>query len=77
MKITGLRYVLVKGKLEYDGPLGEERLVRPIDIYPEFRAVGTNWPLGRDTTGPHYHLEHLFLFIDTDAGVSGTWAPSG
>ncbi|MBL7199488.1 MAG: mandelate racemase/muconate lactonizing protein [Anaerolineae bacterium] len=74
MKITGLRYVLVKGTLDYDGPLGEERLVRPIDIYPEFRAEGTTWPLGR-AGGPPYPLQHLFLFVDTDAGLSGTWGP--
>lgn len=77
MKITGLRYVLAKGELEYDGPLGEERLVQPIDIYPEFRALGANWPLGGEKGDPPYHLEHLFLFIDTDVGVSGTWGPIG
>ena len=74
MKITGLRYILVKGKLAYDGPLGEERLVRPIDIYPEFRALERGWPMG-GKEGPPYPVEHLFLFIDTDTGVSGTWGP--
>ena len=75
MQITGIRYVLVKGELDYDGPLAEERLVRPIDIYPEFRAVkGSSWMVG-DQTEPPYKLEHLFLFIDTDEGVSGMWGP--
>ncbi len=74
MKITGLRYVLVKGMLDYDGPLGEERLVRPIDIYPEYRARGTFWPL-RAAGGPPYPVEHLFLFVNTDEGLSGIWGP--
>jgi len=73
MKITGLRYVIVRGTLEYDGPLGEERLVRPIDIYPEFRAQGPTWPVRKRKEGPPHSLEQLFLFIDTDAGVSGIW----
>ena len=76
MKITGLRYVLLRGTLEVDGPLGEERLVRPIDIYPEYRALGTNGPLGGQRKPP-CPIEHLYLFIDTDAGVSGTWGPVG
>jgi len=76
MKITGLRYLLVRGRLEYDGPLGEERLVRPIDIYPEHRAMGAAWPLG-GAEGPPCPLEDLFLFVDTDAGLSGTWGPIG
>ena len=74
MVITGLRYVQLQGTLEYDGPLAEERLVRPIDIYPEYRAMPANWPLGGQK-GPRYKVAHLFLTIDTDGGVSGTWGP--
>jgi L-rhamnonate dehydratase len=74
MKITGLRYVRLKGTLDYSGPLGEERLVRPIDIYPEYRAMPTNWPLGGQG-GPPYKIEHLFLHVDTDGGATGTWGP--
>ena len=74
MVITGLRYVQLQGTLEYDGPLAEERLVRPIDIYPEYRAMPANWPLGGQG-GPLYKVVHLFLTIDTDGGVSGTWGP--
>lgn len=72
MKITGLRYVWVKGKLDYPGPLGEERLVRPVDIYPEFRAMKATWPV-REAGTSSYPLEQVFLFIDTDQGVSGIW----
>ena len=74
MKITGLRYVRLKGTLDYDGPLGEERLVRPVDIYPEFRAEPTTWPMRTTDTSP-YPVEATLLYIDTDAGVSGVWSP--
>ena len=74
MKITGLRYVQLKGTLDYDGPIGEERLVRPVDIYPEYRALPAAWPLGGQEGSP-YAMTHLYLYIDTDAGVSGAWGP--
>jgi L-rhamnonate dehydratase len=72
MQITGVRYVRLKGTLAHEGPLGEERLVRPIDIYPEFRAKGATWPI-REAGTSSYPLEQVFLFIDTDEGVSGVW----
>lgn len=75
MKITGLRYLLCKGTLNYDGPLGEERLVRPVDIYPEFRAEPATWPARKGDKESSYPLEAVFLFIDTDAAISGTWGP--
>jgi L-alanine-DL-glutamate epimerase-like enolase superfamily enzyme len=72
VKITTMRYVSVKGQLDYDGVLAVERLVRPLDIYPEFRAEGTRWQVGGQKVPP-YPLERGFLFIDTDEGVSGIW----
>ena len=73
MRITGIRFVRVKGTLHYDGPLGEERLVRPVDIYPEFRAQGVTAPYGAEGKQSPYRITQTFLFIDTDAGVSGIW----
>ena len=40
MKITDIRLFQVEGVLEHEEELWEERLVRPIDVYPEFRAQG-------------------------------------
>ena len=74
MKITGIRYIRLKGTIDYDGPLGEERLVQPIDIYPEHRAKESNWPIG-DKDGPPYDYSALFLHIDTDVDISGVWSP--
>ena len=38
MKITGIRFERVHTSWAYDGPLAEDRLLRPTDIYPDFRA---------------------------------------
>jgi L-rhamnonate dehydratase len=70
VKITNVRFVQVKGMWSYDGPLWEERLVRPVDIYPELDVAGSNVPFSRKSESP-YPLEAIFLFIDTDQGVSG------
>jgi len=73
MKITKIRFERVKGTFHYDEPLSEERLVRPIDIYPEYRADGTHWPISNLSTKPHYPVESLFMYIDTDEDVSGIY----
>jgi len=73
MKITNIRFIRVKGMWDYDGPLGEERLIRPIDIYPEFKSQKGYWPVSAD--GPPYPVEAIFLFIDTDLDISGIYGP--
>ena len=40
MKITKVRIRRLAGTLETEAPMWEERLVRPIDIYPEYRQQG-------------------------------------
>jgi L-rhamnonate dehydratase len=76
MKITGVRFVRVHGTWEYEGPLSEERLVRPVDIYPQFRAMGaTSAHYSVSGTGSPYKVSHIFLFIDTDEGISGMRGP--
>jgi len=74
MKITGIRFLEVKGTMEYDGPLGEERLVRPIDVYPEYRAE-TSCGLPVTNGDGRYPVRSLYLLIDTDSEVNGTWGP--
>ena len=49
MKITGVRLLRLTGTMPTDGPLWEERLVRPIDIYPEYRAATTSRAAARST----------------------------
>jgi hypothetical protein len=37
MRITAVRLFCLTGTMETAGPFWEERLVRPIDIYPAYR----------------------------------------
>jgi len=75
MVITGVRFERVKGTWDYRGPLGEERLVRPVDIYPEFRSAGAEAAGIAPGGGPPYAIEGIFLYVDTDEGVSGMYGP--
>jgi hypothetical protein len=43
MRITGVRVRRVQGTMRTDGPLWEERLVQPIDIYPDHVSRFDNW----------------------------------
>lgn len=80
MKITGIRLRELTGTLEHpDGPFWEERLIRPVDVYPEFRAQTartSNWqPVSAGETSSTITL--IFLEIDTDEGVTGVGGPVG
>lgn len=72
MKIIDVRCVRYTGELEHPEPFWSERLRRPVDVYPEFAALGaTDLP----RTGPdRYRVESIFLHIDTDTGLTGTTA---
>jgi L-alanine-DL-glutamate epimerase-like enolase superfamily enzyme len=72
MKITGLRYERVSGTLDYEGPLGEEHRTGPLEIYAELRGQRRFFPLGGPRRDPPYHLEQIFLHVDTDEGPSGS-----
>lgn len=74
MKITDVRFLRVSGSWNYDGPLGEERLVRPVDIYPEFKEEGPGW-FGPDAEPP-YPVSQVFVLVDTDEGVTGMYGPT-
>src|SRR5581483_1865177 len=73
MKITALRVLQVRGELPFEGEFWEERLVRPLDLYPQHR---TDPPgrLARNERG-HYRMESIFLRIETDEGVYGVGGP--
>jgi len=74
MKITRVRLQQLEGYLEVpDGVLWEERLVRPIDVYPEHRAEGAHYT--PTTPDGKYRVESVFLHVDTDEGVSGFSGP--
>jgi L-alanine-DL-glutamate epimerase-like enolase superfamily enzyme len=74
MKITGLRVRRITGTVTTDGPMWEERLVRPIDIYPEHRR--DPWRQGGEQLDDRrFRITQFFLDIETDAGLVGRAGP--
>jgi hypothetical protein len=74
MKVTAVRLLLLTGVMSTDGPLWEERLVRPIDIYPEYRARN-DFEGGVQVDAGHFRLAQHFLRIETDEGPIGIAGP--
>jgi|UniRef100_A0A7C1G3H9 L-alanine-DL-glutamate epimerase-like enolase superfamily enzyme len=75
MRITRVRLREVTGTFHYRGEFWEQRLARPLDIYPEHRADPREWWLPeQDGPGP-YRLRQIFLEIETDEGVHGLAGP--
>ncbi|NJN82719.1 MAG: hypothetical protein HC802_10890 [Caldilineaceae bacterium] len=73
MKITAVRVFQVEGVMEHEGEFWEERLVRPLDIYPEHKEEGAGW-LGK-VGDNHYRIIANFVEIETDDGVTGIGGP--
>src|SRR5215470_10871618 len=44
MKITAVRCVQYSGTMDFPGVFWEERLIRPVDIYPQYQAEMERWP---------------------------------
>lgn len=74
MKITDARILRLVGTMRTEGPFWEERLVRPIDIYPEWR-VRDDFEGGTQVAADAFRLEQFFLRIDTDEGPHGMAGP--
>lgn len=74
MKITAVRLRQLRGTLPTKGRFWEERLVRPIDVYPEYRARDDFEGLAQvaDDALP---VEASFVQIETDEGVTGIGGP--
>ena len=74
MRITNVRIRRLEGTLTHSRPFREERIRRPTDIYPKFKAQGVNalqsgWPvpLGND----RHKITETILQIETDEGING------
>ena len=74
MKITAVRILRLTGTMITDGPLWEDRLVRPIDIYPEYRGRD-DFEGGRQIDASHFGFEQYFIRIETDEGPVGIAGP--
>jgi L-rhamnonate dehydratase len=73
MKITDIRLFQLRGTMEFPGEFWEERLIRPIDVYPEHKTEGPAW-LEKLEEGK-YRMSSVFLEIVTDEGVNGIGGP--
>src|SRR5262245_7107352 len=59
--------------MEHEGEFWEERLVRPVDIYPEHKVQGPGW-LDKVAEG-QYRIKAYFVEIESDTGVTGLGGP--
>jgi L-rhamnonate dehydratase len=73
MLITEVRLRKLAGTLPTRGDLWEERLVRPIDIYPEYRT--RNDYEGGVQTADGFQIVTHFVEIHTSEGVTGIAGP--
>jgi L-rhamnonate dehydratase len=75
MRITDVKLRLLAGSMPVEGEFWEERLSRPLDVYPEHKAApGLFGDIRRGATSS-YPIEAVFVQIETDEGVSGLGGP--
>ncbi len=74
MQITAVRVLRLSGTISTDGPFWEDRLVRPIDIYPDYR-IRDDFEGGVQTDANHFSLVQHFVRIETDEGPHGIAGP--
>lgn len=75
MKIADVRILRLTGSMEVEGEFWEERLIQPVDIYPEHRAAP------RNMFGSHgdkeFRISACFVEIRADSGEIGIGGPMG
>ena len=74
MKITDVRLHQVSGTLPFEGVFWEERLIQPIDVYPEYKARQRKEMRSTDGTG--LPISSVFIEIETDEGITGIGGPT-
>ena len=78
MQITDIWFERLAGRLKPDYPMFEERLIRPIDVYPEHRAESAQamsqfrFTLRSDGD---IDVTAVVCHVETDAGISGMAGP--
>ena len=75
MKITAVRLRELTGSFALDGDFWEERLTRPIDVFPENRAQGGDMGMAVPLDNGRYQVTNVFVQIETDDGVTGIGGP--
>ncbi len=75
MKITRVRLRELTGSFEHEGDFWEERLTRPIDVYPEHRADGPDLGMAVRRKDGRVGVTNVFVEIETDEGITGIGGP--
>jgi L-alanine-DL-glutamate epimerase-like enolase superfamily enzyme len=77
MEITGLRLRQLTGTMEHEEPFWEERLQRPIDVYPEHKArtAAEGYWMPQALAPGRSRVVSVFLEIETDEGGTGLAGP--
>jgi L-rhamnonate dehydratase len=75
MRITDIRLRHVSGTLPFEGVFWEERLIQPIDVYPEHKSRARK-EMG-DTNERGLPISSVFVEIETDEGCTGIGGPVG
>ncbi|HET9220959.1 MAG TPA: enolase C-terminal domain-like protein, partial [Roseiflexaceae bacterium] len=75
MRITDLKLRLLSGSMPVEAEFWEERLSRPLDIYPEHKAAQARFGTTRLTNNGSYPIEAVFVQIETDEGLIGLGGP--
>ena len=73
MRIRRVSCTAYRGTMEDPEVFWEERLVRPVDIYPQFQSEGPTF-LPRSGQSS-YELRSIFVHVDADDGTTGTAGP--
>jgi L-alanine-DL-glutamate epimerase-like enolase superfamily enzyme len=73
VKVTEVRLHQLYGTMEYPGTFWEERLIRPIDVYPEHKAEGP--PYLASPGDGRYRIEAIFIELTTNDGHTGIGGP--
>ncbi|MCJ7822144.1 MAG: hypothetical protein MUQ26_03520, partial [Armatimonadetes bacterium] len=72
MKIADVVLIEVTGEFEVQEPVSEERIARPLDMYPEFGRVGAGPPA---EPGQMVRQTDVYLEVRTDEGITGVFGP--
>jgi L-alanine-DL-glutamate epimerase-like enolase superfamily enzyme len=75
MRITNVKLRLLSGSMPVEGEFWEERLSRPLDIYPEHKAARGLFGDTRLGDKASYPIDAVFVQIETDEGVTGLGGP--
>src|SRR3982074_2867814 len=73
MRISDVRLRNVTGRMPFEGEFWEERLIRPVDLYPSYRGMGPE-TLPKAGDGA-YRIETFFVELESGEGAIGSGGP--